>query len=179
MLFIVLARPLILFMITDKWESCVILLQILCLSYIWHPVQIININMLEAKGFINITLKLEIVKKCLGVLVLFVTIPLGIVSMCIGLIVVSFTSTLINIYFTRKMVNIGILSQAKDLCSPLFYSFFMIVITYFATSLIPQNGLKIFVGGLIGIVTYFFVAYLFRSKELQYLFEFINKKKSI
>lgn len=77
------------------------------------------------------------------------------------------------------MVNIGILSQAKDLCSPLFYSFFMIVITYFATSLIPQNGLKIFVGGLIGIVTYFFVAYLFRSKELQYLFEFINKKKSI
>lgn len=179
MLFIVLARPLILFMITDKWESCVILLQILCLSYIWHPVQIININMLEAKGFINITLKLEVVKKCLGVLVLFVTIPLGIVSMCIGLIVVSFTSTLINIYFTRKIVNIGILSQAKDLCPPLLCSLFMMVITYFVTSLIPQNGLRILVGGVVGIVTYFFVAYLFRSKELQYLFEFINKKKSI
>jgi len=55
----------------------------------------------------------------------------------------------------------------------------MMVITYFATSLIPQNGLKIFVGGVVGIVIYFFVSYLFRSKELQYLLEFINKKKSI
>ena len=110
-------------------------------------------------------------------LVLCLTIPLGVVAMCIGLIVVSLISTLINIYFTKRIMHIEILSQVKDLCPPLLYSLFMMIITYFATSLIPQNGLRIFVG--VGIVTYFFVAYLFRSKELQYLFEFINKKKSI
>ena len=76
-------------------------------------------------------------------------------------------------------MHIEILSQVKDLCPPLLYSLFMMVITYFAPSLIPQNGLKIFVGGVVGIVIYFFVSYLFRSKELQYLLEFINKKKSI
>ena len=63
MLFIVLARPLILFMITDKWESCVILLQILCLSYVWNPVQIVNINLLQAKGRADVTLKIDILKK--------------------------------------------------------------------------------------------------------------------
>ena len=179
MLFIVLARPLILFMITDKWESCVILLQILCLSYVWHPVQIVNINLLQAKGRADVTLKIDILKKGIGVFVLCLTIPLGVVAMCIGLIVVSLISTLINIYFTKRIMHIEILSQVKDLCPPLLYSLFMMIITYFATSLIPQNGLRIFVGGVVGIVTYFFVAYLFRSKELQYLFEFINKKKSI
>lgn len=179
MLFIVLARPLILFMITEKWESCVILLQILCLSYIWHPIQIININLLQAKGRADITLKIDVLKKSIGVLVLCMTIPLGVIAMCIGLIIVSLVSTLINIYFTKKIMHIGILSQVKDLFFPLLYSLSMSVIAYFVISFTPQNGLKIFMGGIGGIIIYLLAAYLFRSKELQYLFELINKKKSV
>ena len=58
-----IARPLILIMITSKWESCIILLQIICFSLMWYPIHAINLNLLLVKGRSDYFLRLEIIKK--------------------------------------------------------------------------------------------------------------------
>lgn len=58
-----LARPLVLVMLTAKWEACIIYLQILCFSQMWYPVDAINLNLLQVKGRSDLFLRLEIIKR--------------------------------------------------------------------------------------------------------------------
>lgn len=60
MIFMALARPIIIFLITEKWEPCVVYLQILCLSYIFYPIHAINLSLLQVKGRSDLFLRLEI-----------------------------------------------------------------------------------------------------------------------
>ena len=72
MLLAALARPLVILMVTEKWEGCIYLMQILCFVFMWQPIHILNMNVLQVKGRTDLTLKLEIIKKTLGT-VLFIT----------------------------------------------------------------------------------------------------------
>ena len=45
----VLATPLILVLLTEKWAGSIIFLQILCFSMMWIPVHAINLNILQFK----------------------------------------------------------------------------------------------------------------------------------
>lgn len=74
-----LARPLVITMITAKWEGCIILLQIICFSMMWYPIHAINLNLLQVKGRSDLFLRLEIIKKVVGVAILVVTLPMGLV----------------------------------------------------------------------------------------------------
>ena len=65
-----LARPLVLTLITAKWEACIILLQIICFSMMWYPIHSINLNLLMVKGRSDLFLRLEIIKKIIGVCIL-------------------------------------------------------------------------------------------------------------
>lgn len=59
----VLAKPLIILLLTEKWLGVVILLQILCLDWMLDHLSIINLNLLYVKGRSDWALRLEIVKK--------------------------------------------------------------------------------------------------------------------
>ena len=59
----VVAKPLVLVLLTDKWEGCIILLQIICFDMMWYPIHAINLNLLTVKGRSDLFLKLEIIKK--------------------------------------------------------------------------------------------------------------------
>ena len=98
------ARPMVILLITEKWEECIIYLQILCFSLMWYPVHALNLNLLKVKGRSDLFLRLEIIKKIMGLVILFVTLPMGIVYMCIGSVVSSFVSLFLNTYYTGKLM---------------------------------------------------------------------------
>lgn len=45
-----IARPLTLYVVTEKWENSIILLQLLCFSMMWYPVHSMNLNLLTVLG---------------------------------------------------------------------------------------------------------------------------------
>ena len=53
------ADPFIRIILTDKWEGAIYLLQIICFSMIWYPVNEINLRLLQVKGRSDYFLKLE------------------------------------------------------------------------------------------------------------------------
>ena len=81
----VLSEPIIKIVLTDKWLPSVFYVQILCIAYMWDPLMRINANILSVVGRTDYSLKSEIIKKVISVIVLFITIPFGIDVMCIGL----------------------------------------------------------------------------------------------
>ena len=173
-----LAKPLIIFMITAKWAECVPFLQILCFSLMWYPIHALNLNMLQVKGRSDLLLRLEIIKKILGVSILILAIPYGIIWMCIGRVMASIICLVINTYYTGKLINVGFFKQMGDLLPILALSLSMGAIVFGVNLFIEDLLLQIITGFIIGIAYYLSISYLIKSKELLYLLSFIKKDKS-
>ena len=162
-----LARPLVITMITAKWEACIILLQIICFSMMWYPIHAINLNLLQVKGRSDLFLRLEIIKKVVGLSILVITLPLGLVYFCLGNIVSSMFSLVINTYYTGKLINVGYFKQMRDLLPIFGLSLFMWLSVHCAIYFIPNMLLQIFVGCCLGFIIYIGGALLFKFDELK------------
>lgn len=172
-----LARPLILTMITAKWEACIILLQLLCFSLMWYPIHSINLNLLQVKGRTDLFFRLEVIKKIIGLSILVVTLPLGLVVFCIGGIISSLVCLAVNTYYTGKLINVGYLKQMRDLFPTLLLSLVLFGVILVINQFISNYLLQILVGGTVGSLVYLGGAYLFKFDELNDV-KYMLKRKS-
>lgn len=172
-----LARPLIITMITAKWEACIILLQLLCFSLMWYPIHSINLNLLQVKGRTDLFFRLEVIKKIIGLSILVVTLPLGLVVFCIGGIISSLVCLAVNTYYTGKLINVGYLKQMRDLFPTFFLSLVLFGVILALNQFISSYLLQILVGGTIGSLVYLGGAYLFKFDELNDV-KYMLKRKS-
>ncbi len=173
---LVLAKPLVVILVTAKWLPCVIYLQVLCLAKMWWHVQVLNLSLLKAKGRSDLFFKLEIVKKIMTLVILCATVPFGILIMCVGSVISSIISMGINSYYTGKLMNFGIIKQFKEMGPSLLYSLFMGVVIYLCLLSIHDLVMQLMVGTAIGIVFYVGISKLTGSKELSYLILLIHEK---
>jgi len=108
------AKPLVLVLLTEKWAPSIPYLQLLCIVGLSHPLHVINLNILKAKGRSDLFFRLEVLKKILVVISIAVTYRWGITAMIYGLIVVSFFSYYLNSYYTGKLINYPLKEQVFD-----------------------------------------------------------------
>ena len=164
-----LTKPLIITLITEKWANSIVYLQILCFALMWYPIHAINLNLLQVKGRSDLFLRLEVIKKIIGVCILCISIPLGLIYMCIGQIFSSIICLTVNTYYTGKLINVGFLMQMRDLLPTLFYSFSMGIIVWICTQFISSLYLQIIVGILVGVTYYITISWINKSSELDYI----------
>lgn len=164
-----IAEPFIKVLITDKWAQSIIYLQLLCFATMWAPIHTLNLNLLKVKGRSDLFLRLEIIKKILGLIIIAVTIPFGLIAMCIGRVAAGPIYLLINTYYTGKFINVSFLKQMKDIFPTLLYTLSMGVIVYITISFIDNSLLKIIIGIIVGFVYYLSVSILTKSSDLTYL----------
>lgn len=177
MLLAALAHPLIIIMVTAKWEACVILLQIICFSMMWWPIHALNLNLLLVKGRSDYFLKLEIIKKIYGIILLAATLPFGLIVFCIGGVFSSFVSLFVNTYYTGKLINCGFLSQMKDLAPIYLISIITFLITFAFTFFVSNMWIQLMIGGLLGSLFYLGVASFICKDELKELKYMLNRKE--
>lgn len=161
-----LARPIILLMITAKWEACIILLQIICFSMMWFPIHAINLNLLKVKGRSDWFLKLEVIKKIYAILIMCVTLPFGLTFFCLGNALSSFVFVFINTYYTKKLINCGFKTQMKDLSLTYILSLMTFLISWGTTHVFPNFWLQLIIGGFAGITFYLGMAYMFKMEQI-------------
>lgn len=161
-----LSRPIILVLITAKWETSIILLQILCFSMMWWPMQSINLNLLLVKGRSDLFFRLEILKKIWGIFLLACTLPMGLIVFCFGNIISSYVSLAINSYYTGKLIDYGFFSQLRDLSVIFIISVFSFIISLGCTYIITDLFLQIFIGGILGAGAYIGLSWFFCKNEI-------------
>ena len=137
------AESLVRLVLTDKWIECALIIQILCISYVWYPVHIININILQAVGRSDLVLKIEIYKKIIGVAVLLFSLPFGIIWMCWGRVIYCGIELFINMYFTNKILDIEYAAQFKGIIPFLIYSIIMSIALTAISTFISSDLLRI------------------------------------
>lgn len=170
------ARPFIDIVLGTQWGFCGQLLQIICFAMMWYPIHAINLNLLQVKGRSDLFLRLEIIKKILGITVLCITAPFGLVVMCYGQIFNSIVALVINTYYTGKLINVGFIRQMKDLLPTILLSLTMFWAILLVNGFIEVNMYRLVIGVLVGIIVYASGSYIFKFKELQTLFSLIRRK---
>lgn len=171
-----LAYPLVVALVTDKWAQCVPYLQVICLASMWYPVHAINLNLLQVKGRSDLFLRLEIIKKAIVTIAIFVCVPFGIIGICYGAVVTSLLCLAINTYYTGKLIHVGFFRQMMDMTPTLLNSLVMGAAIYLLTLPLDGNVLKLAVGIPAGMVLYLAVAWLFRLPELKEGIDIIRRR---
>ena len=69
-----IAEPLVLLLLTEKWIMAVPFLQIFCCVYAMWPIHTVNLQAINGIGRSDVFLKLEIIKKAVGLIMLTITI---------------------------------------------------------------------------------------------------------
>ena len=170
------AEPLVLLLLKEKWMFSATLLQIICFSMMWFPIHSINLNLLKVKGRSDLFLRLEVIKKVLGVAVLCITIPLGLIAMCIGSIFSSVIGLIINTYYTGKFIHLGFFRQMKDILPTLLLSVAMWLVVLAVQLAVDSPVFKLFTGISVGIIFYVGVAFLFRFSEFKEIVDIIKRR---
>ena len=144
-----LARPIVLILLTDKWLPCVVLMQWLFLARMFTPLSSINMNILNAVGRSDLFMKVDFSKAPLLILMLVITIPISVEAICIGSFINSFICFFINAYLPGKLFGYGALQQLKDWR----FIFLSILIMSGAVSLfcffVSNLWLQVIIGGII------------------------------
>ena len=162
--------------LTEKWLPCVPFLCIFCINYMFWPVHTANLNAINALGRSDIFLKLEIIKKVVGLSVLFFTMQYGVMTMAYGMLLTDVLSQIINSWPNRKLLGYGYLHQLRDLLP----SIVLAVVSGGAAYGIGMMQLPIHLAlvitlqVIVGAVTYLVLSYLFRIDSLLYLFQAIK-----
>lgn len=135
--------PAIRFILTDKWLPSAWMLQLLCLSGMLYPIHALNLNLLNVKGRSDLFLRLEIIKKGIITIAILLTFREGVLALIAGQVATSYITLFINTYYTKKMIDYGMLDQLKDLSKILFLSVFTAVFMWSITFLPCSDLLKL------------------------------------
>ena len=176
----VLADPLFRFLFTGKWLPAVPYFQILCLSGILYPIHSYNLNVLIVKGRSDLFLKLEIIKKVLVLILIFITIRYGIIGLLWGQIVGSVVAFYINTYYTGKFLSYNSWEQTKDILPIIFLAFIaggiVFAIDYQLKELQYKDIYRLLIGGSAGAIGYYILSILFKINSLKELKKIILRK---
>lgn len=163
---VALGEPLVRVLLTDKWLPTVPYMQVLSISYMFYPIHAINLNLLAVKGRSDLFLRLEIIKKIMITLVLFVSVPFGILVMCYGSIITSVIGLAINTYYTGTLIQYGFLKQINDLKKSVLVALLAGVAAFLPSMYFTNLLLQLLVGGTIGAIMLIGCALLLKMEEL-------------
>jgi O-antigen/teichoic acid export membrane protein len=162
----ILAEPLFRLLFTEFWLPAVPYFQILCINGILYPIHSYNLQILNVKGRSDLFLKLEVFKKIITLIGIFIALPYGIYGLLYGSVITSILSFFINSIYSGKFINYSGWDQILDLL-PIFLlcSIFTISFYFFdqfvATQIISDFG-RIISSGVTGLLLFFLLANYFQ-----------------
>lgn len=171
------ASPLVIVLLTDKWLPCVPFMQILCLSFMFSPIELENLQSIKAIGRSDIVLKLEIAKRGIGVVLLVISVPIGINAIAWSMFIGNVIAAMLNASPNSKLIGYPIHKQLFDLLPSLIMSAVVFVVSY--TFVMLNKELNVWwqlIGGTgLGLLVYLLSSCVFKVEAYTYISSLMHK----
>lgn len=161
----VIAKPLFLILLTEKWLPMVPYFQLLLIAGILYPLHMVNVNVLSAQGKVNLTFLLEIIKNIFRVINIAIMYKFGVIYIIYGEIALSFLALIINTFYTKKFVDYGLFEQLKDISAIIIISMVLAGIGLFFIDIIESDYLKIIIE-ILFMVSFYLISIFYFNKKL-------------
>jgi O-antigen/teichoic acid export membrane protein len=110
----IVAEPLVVTLLTERWLPVVPLLQLLSLVGMLYPMHSVNLSLLQASGRSDLYLRISVIKPVLSFVNIAATWHMGLRAMITGQIVVSLVAYFLNARYAHAVVGYGIRKQLRD-----------------------------------------------------------------
>lgn len=176
-----IAPNLIAWMLTEKWLPCVPYLRIACIYLALYPINITNLQAIMAVGKSAVYLKLNIIKKVIGIICVILSLPFGVEIFAASEIIVGITAVTTNITANKKLLGYTEWDLWNDISRSLIFSLIMagsiIALDHCMGKLNSSYLIKMIVEIIAGGLFYVLSSYLTHSKEFMYIMNILKKKK--
>lgn len=171
------AKPIVQIVLTDKWLPCVPYLQIFCLSYLFWPIHTANLNAIKAMGRSDFFLKLEVIKKFMGMILLLITMNISVMAMAYSLLISGLISQVINSWPNRYLLKYSYIDQIKDILPNIVMALIMGGFVYFISYLNLPILVSLVVQILSGGIIYLILSILTKNDSFIYLINILKSRK--
>lgn len=170
---ILIAKPLFVFVLTEKWLPSVPFFQFLSLIAIVYPISMYNLNVILAKGRSDLHLKMELIKKGVSSLFLLLVFPFGLWGVVIASGISMLIHAFVNCYYCGKLIDFPIKEQIFDVLPIFILNVVIFCSLFFANQLvyniISSNLLLILINSGIYILLYWLLSKTFNFKSYREL----------
>lgn len=173
------SEPLLYLLIGPKWHDAAIYLPLICVAGSLYPLHAINLNMLQVQGRSDLFLGIEIIKKIIGLLPLYIGAVMGIMPMLWVNIATSVIAFFLNSFFTGKFLGYSSWMQIKDVMPSYGVAMVVALSVWFLKYLPISNWAILPLQFLVGVLVFFVVCRVTRLEEYeeakQMLLPMVNK----
>lgn len=172
----VTSKPIILLLLTKKWLKAVQFMQWLCVANAFSTITNANLQIMKASGRSDLLLKIELIKKPVYVILLFISIKINILSVAITMTIYSIYAAFVNVKPNKKIIGYSYREQISDFAPSFILSVIMALMIWPIDRLQIPLPLVLILQILLGVVIYVAGAYLFHFEPFKYLSNFIARK---
>ena len=179
--FAVCARAIISLLLTDKWLPCVSYLRVFCISCAFWPIHTANLNAIKAMGRSDLFLKLEIIKKIIGIIAIVSTMWISVMALAYSMLAISFISQVVNAWPNKKLLNYSYSEQIKDILPQIGLSLLMGIIVYSLSFLHLSALITLILQVPVGMIVYIIGSRLFHIESFEFIISVLKsfRKKKV
>lgn len=141
--------------LTDKWLPSLPYLYIFAFICGLMPIQTANLNVINAMGRSDLYLKMEIIKKTIGIAIVLITMNISVLAIALSSVLYTLIVSVINAFPNKKLINYSYFEQIRDILPSFLLALFMSVVVKFlpigSLNLVLQLVIQIFVGAVVYI----------------------------
>ena len=168
--------PLITLLYGAKWETSAPYFQILCISGLIYTLNTLNTNVIKALGKGKIYFIIQILKRTIGIALIFVGMRYGIYGLLWSVACVAYISFIINASVNKKLIDYGIFAQLWDVGPCLLVAVVAGALTYGLGLLLPiEMHLAMLIQIIVYTVLYLLLAKLLKIEGLQTYSDVLTK----
>ena len=173
-------KTLIPLLLTEKWNYAVPFLYFFCFTEGFLPITTANLNAIKALGRSDYIMRMEIIKKCIGLVLVCVSIPFGVYAIAASSVVYTIIAVYINAFPNKKLLNYSLNEMLKDIFPSFGMALLMFIPVYLLNYLQVFAIFRLILQIITGIGVYYILAKIFKNESLQYIVsifkDFISRK---
>ena len=171
------AEPLIVLLYSKKWLVSVGYFQVLAFIAYGFPVSVILVNVLMGLGKSGTFLKIDIIKKIIGLGGMAIGFVWGIYGFLWANVAVTIIGVTINMWFVGKLIDFKVLEQWKILFKYLLPALIIASLIWFLNIYLPHNlWFLLFVNTILFSVLYFLFNFVLKTNGFLYVKDiFVSK----
>jgi len=173
----IIAKPLILVILTDKWLESVVLLQYFCLLVFALPFESVNENVLYIKSRSDFVFYVTVLKKVGLVAFLFLLYKTGLKGMVWAFVLEGYLGIFLSVYFAKKVLEFSFFRQIVQVLPSIGLTLLASVIMLLGMRITNTGILQLILVPTLGIIVYLATSYATKRPELNEIIDLITGMK--
>ena len=170
------SEPLIYCMIGPKWHEASTYLPIICINYSLYPLHAINLNMLQVQGRSDLFLGLEVIKKIILLVPLFIGAFVGIMPMLVTNTVIGIIAFFLNSHYSGRLLGYSSWMQLRDIAPSYALAIAIALPVYFLKFLPLSYWIVLPMQIAVGATVFFACCKLFKMNEYKEIMDILKKR---